>query len=134
MARWFVQDDLQEQLCKSRDELFNLISLHFRNLFAKLKGSFDLGYFCFFAKEGDEAIDILIVVLDNLSIFKELLFLLGSTAFGLEEGGGELAKDVGILSHEYASCFNVFLFVADGLHLVFLHMNQRIISIKRSLV
>ncbi len=74
------------------------------------------------------------MVLDDLSIFEELLFLLSGAAFGLEEGSGKLTKDVSILSHKKACIFDVLLLVAGWLHLVFLHINQRINKYQRSIV
>jgi hypothetical protein len=73
------------------------------------------------------------VVLDDLCIFQELFLLLSSTAFALQKGGRELTENVSILSHKDAG-FDIFLFVTNRLYLVFLHMNQRIITYERSIV
>lgn len=63
------------------------------------------------------------MVLHDLGVLEEFLFLLGVAGFGLKEGGGELAEDVGILPHENTS-FDILLLVSGGLHLVFLHQSK----------
>lgn len=67
----------------------------------------------------------MIVILDDLCIFEELFFFLSGACLVLQEGGGELTEDIGVLSHENTR-LNVFLLVAVWLKLCLLHINQRI--------
>jgi hypothetical protein len=59
------------------------------------------------------------VVFDDLCIFEELLFFLGVAGFVLQEGGRELAENVGVLTHEDPG-LDVFLLIARWPQ-VFLH-------------
>ena len=65
------------------------------------------------------------MVLDDLCVLEELLFLFGVAGLVLQEGGRELAEDVGVLTHQDA-CFDVFFLIA-GWPQIFLHFNKRII-------
>lgn len=67
----------------------------------------------------------MIVVLDDLCIFEELFFFLSGAGLVLQEGGGELTEDVGVLAHENTR-LNVLLLIAVWLELRLLHINQRI--------
>jgi hypothetical protein len=54
------------------------------------------------------------VVFNDLCVLEELFLFVGVCGFSLEEGGGELAENIGVLAHEEA-CFDVFLLVAGWL-------------------
>lgn len=125
MLRRLVEDHFQEELCKGRDKLFNLLCSHFSHLFLKLEYCLNLSDFCLLSEQRDQAIDILVVVLDDLCIFKELFLFLCGASLVLQEGGGKLTEDVGVLPHENTG-LNVLLFVAIGFELRLLHINQRI--------
>ena len=102
-----------------------MLSFHFRHFFIELQYGLYLGDFCLLSEQRDEAVDILIVVLNDLCIFEKLFFFLSGAGLVLQEGGGELTEDIGVLSHQNTR-FNVFLLVAVWLQLRLLHINQRI--------
>lgn len=120
-----VEDHFQEELSKGRHKLFNLLCSHFSHLLLELQHGLYLGDFCLLSQQRDEAVDILIVVLDDLCIFEELFFFLSGAGLVLQEGSGELTEDVGVLAHENTR-LNVLLLIAVWLELRLLHINQRI--------
>lgn len=122
-----VEDHFEEELSKGRNKLFNLLCSHLAHFFLELEHSLNLRDFRLLSEQRDQAIDILIVVLDDLCIFEELFFFLSGAGLVLQEGGGELTEDVGVLSHENTG-LNVLLLIAIGLDLRLLHINQRIIK------
>jgi hypothetical protein len=83
----FVEDDFAVELCEGGDELFDLLLFHLADFLVQLLDCLDLGDFCFFPQEGDEAVDVMIVILDDVGTFEELLLFFGVGGPILEEGG-----------------------------------------------
>jgi hypothetical protein len=76
----------------------------------ELEYRFDLCHFSFLPQQGNQSIDVLVVILDNLRVFEKDLFLLSVAGFVLQKGCRKLTENVGILSHYY-TCLDVFLFL-----------------------
>jgi len=90
----------------------------------ELKRGFYLSDFSFLPQQRNQTVDILVMVLDDLGVFEEDLFLLCVAGFVLQEGCGKLAENIGVLAH-YDACLYIFLFLL-WLYLVLLHICQRI--------
>lgn len=81
-----VENDFQVELGEGGDEFLHIISCHFVDLLMEFENGFNFGDLRFFAQEGDESVDILVVVLYDWCVFEEVLFLLGGVGFVLKEG------------------------------------------------
>ena len=84
----------------------------------QLHHSFYFCHFCFLSKKSDDPVDVLVVVFDDRGALQELLLLLGGAGFCLEVGGGQLAEDVGVLTHEETGLdvFFLLLWLYEFLH------------------
>ncbi len=108
LLRWLVENDFRVKMSKSGDEFLYLFRFHLANFFSELRYCFDFGDFSFFSKQRNQSVDVLIVILNNLSILEKSLLFLSGVALILQESGRKLTKNVSVLTHDNAS-LNIFL-------------------------